>query len=931
MSIINSPAAQPESEQLKPNPGSGTAGTVPPKSLLQQVLMAVLTVLKWLVITLVTLLVAVLVLVSLLSGPTPLPVSLLLAITWIGLILLVVLGARRFGKWFAQLGGTLGLVILGLLAVGISQVSAYTPPIIDAQGRTVPGSIATLEKIRLGGSDEWISIRGNSTRNPVLLFLAGGPGGSQLATERYALGGLEDHFVVVNWEQPGSGKSFEAVDRATITPERYISDAHELILNLKQRFGVEKVYVVGESWGSALGIMLVQRYPELFHAFIGTGQMVAFKENDIMCYEFALRWAQERGDTKKVEQLKNQGPPPYYGNDVAWKEANFLLDTFSYMNQNPAIYDGGDTIRDILSPEYGLYDKVNWVRGPLDTLNHVYPQLWDVDFRKQATRLEVPVYFLIGRYDINAPVSLTEDYYRVLEAPHKEIVWFEHSGHTPWTREPDKFVDVVVNKVLPETQFQSPVIAKYHSQLPSIIQQNNIPGLAVALVDDKQVLWSEGFGYTGVDQKTPVTPQTLFSMQSVSKNFTSVAVLMAVQDGLLDLDTPINVYLPDFKINSIFDEHPEQKITLKHLLSHTAGFTHEAPVGSNYDNTPTTFEEHVKSISNTWLKFPVGQGYSYSNLGIDLAAYILQVRTGKPFTQYMQEKLLNPVGMTASSFDMTYIKNISNRAIGHDTGIANIPLEVPMLGAGGLYSSADDMARYVQFQMNGGLVNTGAGSARRVVAESLLETTYAPPSPLTRQQGAGWGVFVGKKYNTYYIGTGGGGFGFLTDLLWYPELKLGIVTLTNSANHQLQNKLSSQILDELIDDPSSVFHQRVLSLTGQTQAPWEKQTDTGTVKAADVPQLLQKLAQVPTAQDFQRWQQYVGDYQIKIWGQPSFTISLYQAGDHLFVKLLDTAIKLEEVKPGLFYMDSGEAVDLRGPVFYAQGIRLYKIEASATP
>jgi pimeloyl-ACP methyl ester carboxylesterase len=121
------------------------------------------------------------------------------------------------------------------------------------------------------------------------------------------------------------------------------------------------------------------------------------------------------------------------------------------MNQNPAIYGGGDTIRDILSPEYGLYDKLNWVRGPLDTLNHVYPYLWTVDFRQQANHLEVPVYFLIGRYDVNAPVSLTEDYYRVLDAPHKEIVWFEHSGHTPWTREPEKFVEVVVNKVLPET------------------------------------------------------------------------------------------------------------------------------------------------------------------------------------------------------------------------------------------------------------------------------------------------------------------------------------------------------------------------------------------------------------------------------------------------------------------------------------------------
>ena len=136
---------------------------------------------------------------------------------------------------------------------------------------------------------------------------------------------------------------------------------------LRERFGVDKVYLVGESWGSALGIMLVQRYPELFHALVGTGQMVAFLENDRMCYDFALNWARERGDTQKVEALTRQGPPPYYGKDVAWQEAAFLMDTFNYMNENPAIADNGaNTFRDLAAPEYGLYDKVSWFRGVLE-------------------------------------------------------------------------------------------------------------------------------------------------------------------------------------------------------------------------------------------------------------------------------------------------------------------------------------------------------------------------------------------------------------------------------------------------------------------------------------------------------------------------------------------------------------------------------------
>lgn len=351
--------------------------------------------------------------------------------------------------WKGSIISLIGVFAVAILSVAISQASATTPPITGADGQPLPGSIATLEQVTLNGSQQWISIRGKDITRPVLLFLAGGPGGSQLATARFALGGLEDHFIVVNWEQPGSGKSFDAVDRSTLTPNRYIEDAHALVALLRQRFNQKKIYVLGESWGSALGILLVQRYPEDFHAFIGTGQMVAFLENDLMCYQFALNWARERGDTAKVDALTKQGPPPYYGSGMAWKEAAFLMDTFNYMNANPQIADNGaNTFRDLAAPEYGLYDKVSWFRGVLETLDVVYPQLWEVDFRKQATRLNVPVYFLIGRHDINAPTVFVEQYYAVLEAPHKEIVWFEHSGHTPWVSESGRFVEVMVNTVL---------------------------------------------------------------------------------------------------------------------------------------------------------------------------------------------------------------------------------------------------------------------------------------------------------------------------------------------------------------------------------------------------------------------------------------------------------------------------------------------------
>lgn len=367
-------------------------------------------------------------------------------------IALIILSFRISPAWKGISAGLGGMLIVSILAVMISQALAFTPPITDANGDVIPGSIATLEKVDLNGSQQWISIRGKDVNKPVLLFLAGGPGGSQLVTARRALGGLEDYFVVVNWEQPGAGKSFDAVDRSTLSPERYVTDGIALTNYLRERFDEEKIYILGESWGSVVGVWMVQHNPELFHAFIGTGQMVAFLETDLMCYEFVLELMEERGNTAKVAQLKEQGPPPYYGKGVAMKEAAFLTETYAYMNADPNIADDGfNTWQDLSGSEYGLYDKVNWFLGALVTMDAVYPQLWEVDFRVQATQLEVPVYFLLGRRDVNAPPVLAEEYFELLDAPHKELIWFERSGHNPWVTESSVFVDVVVDTVLADT------------------------------------------------------------------------------------------------------------------------------------------------------------------------------------------------------------------------------------------------------------------------------------------------------------------------------------------------------------------------------------------------------------------------------------------------------------------------------------------------
>lgn len=385
--------------------------------------------------------------VMLLPITTAVPTTIFLLLVLVDGGLLVYLFTRTEAVW-GKTAVLIGLLLVSLLAVLLSQWYAMTPPILGADGQPLPGSIAELEQVELNGRQQWLTIRGQDIDKPVLLFLAGGPGGSQLAQTRKKLGALEEHFVVVNWDQPGAGKSFHAADFAAITPEQYIADGHELTTYLRERFGEEKIYILGESWGSLLGAWLVQHYPEDYHALVGAAQMIAFLETDTYDYKLAMQIAEERGDTGKVEALKAQGLPPYYGEGVAMKVVEYIMYLSSYMNENPAIHSNYDTLDDIAAPEYGLYDKINYVRGLLQTMNVLWSQLWEVDLREQAPRLETAVYFLEGRHDVNAPPYLVEDYLQKLDAPHKELIWFEHSGHSPWVEEPAKAVDVLVNTVL---------------------------------------------------------------------------------------------------------------------------------------------------------------------------------------------------------------------------------------------------------------------------------------------------------------------------------------------------------------------------------------------------------------------------------------------------------------------------------------------------
>lgn len=204
-----------------------------------------------------------------------------------------------------KLGGPmLFLLIVMMVLLGVtlgSQWMAHTPPILGADGKPLPGSIAALEQVKLGGVNQWLILRGHDVNKPVLLFLSGGPGASEAGRVLRFNAELEKHFVVVIWEQRGCAKSYlSRQPQSALTVEQYVADLIELTDLLRARFDEEKIYLVGHSWGTIIGARAAQARPDLFHAYIGAAQMVNVRETDQMIYEMVLAHSHQTGDARFV-------------------------------------------------------------------------------------------------------------------------------------------------------------------------------------------------------------------------------------------------------------------------------------------------------------------------------------------------------------------------------------------------------------------------------------------------------------------------------------------------------------------------------------------------------------------------------------------------------------------------------------------------------
>jgi len=335
-------------------------------------------------------------------------------------------------------------IIIVILLIMIIIFPTFNPKIRDNNFKVVKNSIAELTTIKLGEVEQSIMIRGEDKEKPIILFLHGGPGYPFISYARKYQSQLEKDFVVVNWDQRGAGKSYSTkIDSSTMTQKQIEEDTIELIDYLRERFNREKIYIVGHSWGTVLGIETIANAPEKVIAYVGIGQVIDDVDGEILSYNYVLEKALDENNEKALAELETIGMPPYNntGKDT-FIQRKWLKEYGGFEREVSTL---NEIIKGILlTPEYSWRDGIKFWKGNTFTIETLFGNREKADFREKYKEFEVPVYFCAGRFDYNTPSSIVEEYYNMIKAPIKNFYWFEESAHEPHLVEETKFSKVMM-------------------------------------------------------------------------------------------------------------------------------------------------------------------------------------------------------------------------------------------------------------------------------------------------------------------------------------------------------------------------------------------------------------------------------------------------------------------------------------------------------
>ena len=321
-----------------------------------------------------------------------------------------------------------------------------TPHFRADDGAVLAGSIAQTAYLDIGGIEQWVMIRGANRANPVVILLHGGPGSPETSFFRYYNASLENSFTVVYWEQRGAGKSFARdLDPSSMTVDRFVHDLDELVDEVRVRLDKRRVTLIGHSWGSALGTLYAARFPAKVCAYVGTGQIGNLQVSELSSYNFVLAEAERRKNSAALKQLRAIGKPPF-DSKTTGIQRKWLM-RFAGIMRGKSYWQMFRALT--ATPEASIFDLPNIVRGVMFSLRTLWSEVSQLDLETSVPALQMPVFFFIGRHDHQVAAETSAAYFDKLDAPSKQLVWFEESAHMPPFEQADLFNAKMVELVAP--------------------------------------------------------------------------------------------------------------------------------------------------------------------------------------------------------------------------------------------------------------------------------------------------------------------------------------------------------------------------------------------------------------------------------------------------------------------------------------------------
>jgi CubicO group peptidase (beta-lactamase class C family) len=353
----------------------------------------------------------------------------------------------------------------------------------------------------------------------------------------------------------------------------------------------------------------------------------------------------------------------------------------------------------------------------------------------------------------------------------------------------------------------SKITSELEDFIKAELERGQVKGLSVALVDDQEVVWAKGFGWADEAKQTAAGEKTVYRVGSISKLFTDIGIMQQVEAGKIDLDADIKTYVPDFHIGDPFGTG--KPTTLRHLMTHLSGFPRESPVGSYFDDTFPSLEDTVRSIYNTSLVYEPETKMKYSNIGVTLVGYALQLVSGEPYIEYERKHLLGPLGMTSSDFLLT--KELEGRLskaymwVADGREIEAPHFELATVPAGNLYSTVEDLGKFLSCLF----ANGKAGETQIIKPESLEKMFEIQFHGADQPRFFGLGFVVGDYHGHKTVGHTGGIYGFTSIITGLPDEKIGVVVLLNEDSamgplYRIHNKaLDLMLKAKLGEEPAA--------------------------------------------------------------------------------------------------------------------------------